>query len=275
MKKFIRYIVPLLLVSCNKQELATSLSESDKVLNVDGFITNSNETQYIHFNLSSDLGDDNPDYLDDVAFQIVGEDETYFFTHDFQGRYKSLAPFSGVPGQEYEFQFVHDTEFYSAKTEMPFPMVVDSAFVVDSFYVGSTETYDSYLESVRLQIDSEREQYLGYDIYQMDTVSPFSGDTIWTEIVTPVFWVTPVQAAPNQSIRLPTDQSFERLVANKPIRIDVYSISKDVGDYLLELQNYMNSGQANSQFFNPPSFFSGMVYGLLYGRTETRVIFSI
>lgn len=258
----------LFLVACNKQELTTNLSDSDKILNVDGFITDKNEIQYIQFNWSSNLGDDSPDYADDVSLQLMGEDEVYSFTHDFQGRYRSVNAFEGVPGQEYEFQFAQEGNLHAVRTKMPFPMVLDSAFI------DSELEFFNLVSDVRLQIDSEREQYLGYDIYEMDTISPFSGDTVWTEIPTPIFLVTPVQAAPNQIIRLPVNSSTDLLDGEKKVKVKVYSISQDVGDYLLELADYMNSGQANSQFFNPPSFFSEKIYGMAYGRTESTIVFT-
>jgi len=264
---YLYLIFGLILTSCIKQELSIDLTESDKFIKAEGTISDSLQTQYFEFNWSSDLEDETPDFIDDMSFQVVTDDSIYNYVHDFDGRYKSTVPFKGIAGETYSFEFSRAGESYSALTVMPSP------FTIDSLYLDLTggNTSNSF-DRIRIQLDSESEQYFGYDLYAFQS---FNGvDTVWDEILTPVYWVTPVLAAPNQIIKPPTvnfGQSFENF---QTIKMEIYSLSTDVGEYLLELQTYMNSGQANSQFYNPPSFFSNKAYGMAYGVSKKTVIFS-
>jgi hypothetical protein len=269
------YIAPVvILLSCNKQQLQIDLSESDKVINAEGVITDQYETQYFEFNWSTNLGDHTPDYIDDMSFQIVTDDTTIQYVHDYQDRYRSSGKYQGIAGVGYEFQFSHSGEFYTAETIMPSPFSIDSVYFTSSYVAGGTK-YCS-MDDLRVQLDSESEQYFGYDIYQMNGIDFFTGDTIWEERKTAVYWVTPVLAAPNQIVRPPANNisSLHGDSSDFIVKIEIYALSNDVGEYLLDLQTFMNSGQANSQFFNPPAFFTNNAYGLAYGVSKKTVVFS-
>jgi hypothetical protein len=254
----------VVLCACSEQNISVELTESDKVINAEGFITDNFETQYFEFHFSSDLGDETPPvFLEDVNLVVHTEDGDIVYDHDYQGRYRSRTPFQGNPGESYIFEFSQDGKSYYAETAMPYPCTVDSVYHISEFL----DPVD--LDGVRITVSSLSDQYIGYNFYYFNHF-----DSSWQRISTPVYWVNPVVATAGQTINLnPPSVPFFYNYGDSA-RLDLISYSNDVGDYLLDLRTYMTTGQVNNQFFNPPSFYTGNAFGMAYGRIVDTHYFS-
>ena len=245
---------------CSKKTIDLDLTQHvDQKLVVEGRISNVVERQEFTCSLTSDFGATAPDAVTDADITIYTDEGIYHFSHSAGGLYGSDVPFAGIPGQTYSIEILWKGEIYDAETIMASPVYIDSVWsnTTSAIFQGTQQ-------DIKVRLGSEADQYIRYKIYA-PALDSITSDTIWTEYPVPVYWVTPVFAAPNQIVTLPANDHYFHFDSTDRIKIEVYSISTDIGEYLLELRDYMNKELPNSQYHNPPFFYSNDAYGMGYG----------
>lgn len=261
---FISVIV--MLAACGKQELNIELTpHQNKKLTIEGTITDSTQQQIIKCSYTTDFGDSLATTVTDANIKVYTDEGVYSYSHLGSGAYVSDVAFAGIYGQDYEVVVEHDGNSHVALTKMPSPVYLDSV----SVYRTSTGLFSS-TQVIDLTLGSEADQFIRYKLYQREITG---ADSVWQEIPIPVYWVTPVIAAPNQIIELPVEENYLNLSGD--IKLEVYSLSSDIGYYLLELSDYMKKELPNSQFHNPPYFYSNEAYGMFYGMCRDTIYYFV
>ncbi len=212
------------------------------------------------FTLSTNIGANKPAIPDGIVLNVTSPTETIPFISLSEGRYKAATPFAGVPGDAYEICFTYQAEEYCATTHMPYPIAIDTV-MFDSLNNGSPDT-----PTIHLKLSNTTpNQYLKFKLYKADTTA-LPLDTIWTETVTPIYEIIQLPVATDTVFTLPINFNWGYLVgANDLVKIETILLSQDIGVFLEETADYVNSQLANGQYYNPPYFFENGAYGLVYG----------
>ena len=116
--------------------------------------------------------------------------------------------------------------------------------------------------TVEQQINKRLELKIGLRI-------PFSmhiGTQEWQEITLPVYQQFSLYPDTSQIITVPFDNATSpALHIGDTLVVVSKTLSNDVSDYLQGLQSYVTSEVLNSQYYNPPFYYSNGAYGLGYG----------
>lgn len=262
-------IAVLVLFGCNKKPLNVNLTpHTEQKIVGEGFFTDSMMNHQFLFTLSNNLGKDNVIYADEVNLLVKTSGAIISFTRIDSGLFEADVPFKGEYGQDYTIQFSYKGTVHEVETKMPEPIVFNE------YYFPEMDTFNNsiFVENMSFNVSSDIEQYVKFDISTADPSQVSLEDTTWTEIQLPVYRVVKVPAGDSSVITLSLN-NHERFNINDNdlIRLETSIISEDVGEYLLRLQNYVTSELINSQFYNPPYYYSNEAYGLGYGTIVDSV----
>ena len=254
-------IVVLLSFSCEKLHEFDPSEFTDEVLVVNGTFSEHFEYQYLQIDYATTINSEEQRPCSTATIELNGLTETYTFSHQNNGAYKSDIPFALTPGANYTLNILNNNLLSSANIKMSSPFLIDSGYTVDYY-------------NMHLSINSAIGQYMTYKCYYADT-SEISIDTVWTEInmSRSIYQKTSVG---HEEIYLEgLNNQYSILTMNPLLKIVVYSMSNDVGDYLKELEQYSLLSSSSSPYRNPPAYFSNDTYGLVYGTTVDSVIFQV
>jgi len=261
------FLLTSLAISCSSKLIEPKLtSHQDKKLVVEGTITDSIETQEFQCHLSSQFGSDTAEFVTTLSIKVYTDEGIYTYSHIGSGIYHSDVEFKGISGQNYFVEVVYNEITYSVETKMSYPIYINS---VSTNYPSNPKPGQYLaLSNIELNVASESDQYLMYNVYRGTLY-----DTGWFQLPTPNYWVMPVLAAPTQTVRLYAPDYYEQFYTGDVIKIEVFAISKDVGEYLLSLRDYIEKELPNSQFHNPPYYYENGAYGLAYGYCYDTVVY--
>jgi hypothetical protein len=254
-------------MACSKQTIELELTpHQDLKLVVEGAISDSLEVQEFRCHLSTGFGNTEMEPVADASVKLYTDEGIYSFSHVDSGLYRSDVAFSGIHGQLYSIEVIYDSTTYTAVTKMPSPIYINGVTV--------NSEINFFFKYIGIEIDlaSEANQYIRYKLFT-GTIDSILADTSWAEVPIPVYWITPVIAAPGQVVKLPAPDFYYDFEPGQLLRVELYSLSQDVGDYLLSLRDYVNKELPNSQFHNPPYYYSGDAYGLGYGYCFDEIEF--
>ncbi len=264
--KSVYLILLSVLISCSEKPIDLELSaHTNQKLVVEAGISPLFETQHIHCSLTSQFGADSSEAITDASIKVYTDEGIYTFTHTTAGTYASDLSFAGIPGQKYLIEVIHNAVLYTAETVMPSPVSILGTSVYNGFEKG-------ILDYIQVDIASEANQYFFYKVSKAELDSAGT-DTLWTLIETPIYWVAPLVAAPTQTKRFYAPNNYQLFGPGDVLRIEVYAVSNDIGEYLLSLRDYVQKELPNSQFHNPPAYYSPDAYGLGYGYCADTTLF--
>lgn len=268
LNSYIAFLI-LFAFSCDKENVNISLTahEEQKIVG-EGFFTDSLKKHQFLFTVSNNLGSNYVDFVNAVDLSITAPDAIHSFSNIGDGLFESDEPFKGEYGANYTIQFSYKESTHEIETKMPSPIIINDVIyqVFDSIlgYSGQGE--------ISMNIDSPSEQYLQFELYKA-RIEPFTGDTTWNETDLPVYRIAKINGGENVALRLPIEfyDSF-LLQEGDLIKIKTSIISKDVGEYLLRLKNYVQNELVNNQSYNAPYFYTNEAYGLGYGTILDSLI---
>lgn len=267
---YILLIFMFLTVGCNKQALNVNLTtHTEQKVVGEGIFTDSLKKHQFLFTLTNNLGKENVIYASDINLTIESAGGTIDFVEIGPGTYESVVPFRGEYGQNYTISFDYEGINHAVETEMPWPIQVNE-YIFQEF--DSTFNLSS-IANITMNVSTDYNQYLKYDLYKADNDS-LPADTVWVEAPVPVYRVVSVSAGDSVNVRLdivPNDDFY--VGSGDLIKVKTYVISDDIGEYLIKLKSYLTSELVNSQFYNPPYFYSNEAYGLGFGTVVDSVIY--
>lgn len=272
----IRYLTLALLaaaflfIRCKKDVIALSLTpHTEQKIIGEGFFTDSLQKSRFTFTLSTNIGDTNAVYANDVGLLIKTPDGPVSFSKISEGIYESDVPFKGVYGANYTIQISYRGDVHQIVTTMPSPVVINEVSVSPQ----SGDTSFTNLGTIDLKISSPVNQFLRFELATADRLK-LPEDTVWNVIKMPVYRIAALSAGDSLNISLPINFNDQFYIKKGDlIRLKTYIISQDVGQYLIELRDYVTSDLANSQSYNPPYYYSNSAYGLGYGVIIDSLIY--
>jgi hypothetical protein len=249
----------LLIFACEKEVLDIQLAPHSKPTIVcEGYITDQVEFQYFYFSLSTHLGSQNTVIPQGVKLNVTTTNQIVPFEETVPGTFKSTIPFAGISDEYYKIAFDYNKINHQVITQMPRDIIVHNTFAASSEATGNNPT-------ITLEVSSNKDQYINFTCFK-GLKDEATGDTLWTPITTPVYRVSRIKNENNQFITVPiADEDYFYTNKGDLIKIKTFIIHEEVGEYLLDLQNFINSALSNSKFYNPPYYFSNNAYGLAYG----------
>lgn len=254
----------LFLVSCQDWNFQLSPHEEKKLV-VNGYFTNQIETQEFTVSWSNGFGSENPEWFDGLDLEISGPGGIYSFTAQGQGRYTSDVAFAGQEGAYYTIRFEHAGITYEALTQMPYSIAINDFEIHEAGY-----GYYNYPE-ILVSLTSAQTQYIGYKLYKLDQSA--LPDTVWLDEEIPFLWTMEVKSG-NNLIQLYYQRDYYFNFYSKDlVRLYVYSLSKDVAEYIQDLSEFMGSETNGGKYQNPPYFYSNEAYGLGYGTVIDSAFF--
>ena len=253
-KLLIIFVFVVAISSCKKNEIDVTLTphEEQRIVG-EGLISQHYDHQRFLFSLSNALGNEKQSFTNDPVLLMKTPEGIIHFISDTDGWYHSEIPFQGVPGEKYSIQFTHKGEIHEAKTTMPYPAGVNAVLLPDT----TLATFPYSTGSLTLELTSDTAQYVHFDLFHKH-------DT-WTEIPIPVYQKHLLKQDSAQTVFLTIDNGFPLLHQGDSLLIISKTLSKDVSDYLDDLQLYVTNDVVNSQYHNPPYFYTNGAYGLGYG----------
>lgn len=262
-------ILALAANSCEKSILDVNLTEhTERRIVGEGKFTDSLKKHQFQFTLSNNLGSTEQTYTSEVSMLIKTPEGPITFNRVGHGLFESEEPFKGEYGANYTIQFSYKGNVHEVVTVMPQPINVRSY----NFYESDSVIFSAN-GRISMVVDSPVNQYLKFDIYRADTLS-LASDTIWNKMQLPVYRIARVFAGDSTIVSLPFEpKDFFYVVKGDLIKLKTHTISEDVGLYLNKLRNYVTSELVNSQFYNPPYYYSNEAYGLGYGTITDSIIF--
>ncbi len=265
MKRFI-YIVVLFfsLIGCDKNSDFDLSDHTENKLVVEGYFTDQLEYQYFTATWTNNLGDEITEYVDDLSLEILGTGSDITFNYIENGVYESDIPFAGIPGALYEIKFIHDGIEHLISTKMPSPIDIVGSYTTN-FNEWAEETY---YPNLHITASCNENQYLGHEVFVL--VQDSLPDSSWQKIDHPVYWVYEIHDSFSQNIELtrPTLYNSDYWFDDGDVlKIKIFALSKDVGEYLIQLKEFMTSESVGSQYLNPPFYYSNEAYGLGYGTS--------
>ncbi|WP_417886898.1 DUF4249 domain-containing protein [Zunongwangia sp.] len=173
---FIAVITLLLAFSC-VEPYNYSTEELEKLLVVEGFITDQLVIQEVNIAYTYKLEQDTVSYVDNAEVKVVEDSgEEYLFEQAEGGAYKSIQPFKAEVGKNYhlEIKFQDGKEYVSDKES------INGKAKIESFYAEkSRNTKDELGVGLFLnnQTDSNEQQYYKFSFEETyKIVSPYSSD---------------------------------------------------------------------------------------------------
>jgi hypothetical protein len=258
------YIAVLILFAfaCKKENLNIELtSHTEQKIVGEGYFTDSLKKHQFQFTVSNNLGSTNLNYPNEVSLLIKTPEGVRNFSRIGDGLFESDEAFKGEYGANYTIQFSYKGDVHEVETPMPSPIIIDT---VNYQVFDSLNGYSGQGE-ISMNVDSDVEQYMQFKLFKAN-IDPFTDDTTWFETPLPVYRIAKINAGENVTVTLPIENydSFY-LTAGDYIRIETSIISKDVGEYLLRLKNYVQNELINNQSYNAPFYYTNEAYGLGYG----------
>lgn len=260
-----------LLTSCNKDVLDVDLSDHTETKIVgEGTFTDSLMHHQFKFTLSSNLRDTVVKLVNAVDLVVKTPEGDIPYHQIEDGIFESEIPFKGQYGEEYTIEFTYNDVMHEIETKMP-----DSIYVNEYDFpeLDSSYSFASYPIEIGLNVACPKPQYMRFKLFKWD-VNEF-GDSTWNEIPHPVFTAAYVPVGDSARVNLPIAQGinqYNRVRYGDKVKLITYLISEDVGIYLRSLEKYVTSELLNSQFYNPPYYYSNRAYGLGYGTVIDTVI---
>jgi hypothetical protein len=256
--RFTAYILMLLTIAvygCKKDILDLDLTDhqQERIIG-EGMITQHFKKQRFFFSLSSNLGDVNQTVTNEANLLIKTPAGIMYYTPIGGGWYESEIEFQGQAGFNYTIQFTYEGEFHEVVTEMPEEADIKSLILPDT---GSF-SYPHFANSITIEMSSEANQMVHFDIYHVNQE--------WQEITLPVYQQFSLYPDTSQIITVPFDNATSPAIhIGDTLVVVSKTLSNDVSDYLQGLQSYVTSEVLNSQYYNPPFYYSNGAYGLGYG----------
>jgi hypothetical protein len=258
------YIVFILMIvfACKKANTNINLtSHTEQKIVGEGFFTDSLMKHQFLFTLSNDLGSNHLNYANEVSLLIKTPEGIETFSLIGEGLFESDEEFKGEYGENYTIQFSYKGDVHEIETIMPSPVAINEVYyqVFDSIngYGGQGE--------ISMNISSPKEQYLQFSLLE-GFYDPILDDTLWNQLRLPVYRIAKINAGDSLITELPIENSdYFFLTSESLLKIKLSIISKDVGEYLLRLRNYVQSELVNNQSYNPPFYYTNEAYGLGYG----------
>ncbi len=265
------YIVFILMLvfACKKVNTNINLSShSEQKIVGEGFFTDSVMKHQFLFTVSNNLGSNHQNYANEVGLLIKTPEGIKTFSQIGEGLFESDEEFSGTYGENYTIQFSYKGDVHEVETIMPHPIAINEVYyqVFDSLngFAGPGK--------ISMNISSPVEQYLQFDLYK-GFYDPITDDTLWNQTPLPVYRVAKINAGDSLVTSLPIeDYDSFFLTSESLIKITLSVVSKDVGEYLLRLQNYVQNELANNQSYNAPYYYSNEAYGLGYGTVIDSIL---
>jgi len=266
---YILLLVTAILTGCTKQTLNLQLTQhTEQKIVGEGFFTDSLKKHIFSFTRTNNLGKENVIYADNVDLSIETPDGTIAFKKIGPGQYEAEEAFRGEYGANYTINFTYEGVVHSAETTMPHPIDTNAFFFENLDESGGL----SILGSIAMNVNSPVDQYIKYELFKAD-IDFLPEDTVWLDTPLPVYRLTRINAGDNIYVNFNIDRNDSFYVrAGDLIKVKVYTISDDIATYLIKLESYLTNELANSQFYNPPYFYTNNAYGLGYGTVVDSVI---
>lgn len=252
---YIGLYISLAFLGCKKNEINVNLTphEEQRIVG-EGVITQHFDQQQFLFSLSNALGNEEQSLTNDPVLLMKTPEGVIQFISGSDGWYFSEVPFQGVPGSKYTIQFTYKGEIHEAVTTMPYPAEVKSLQLPDT-----NELPPPYsINELTLILASDTVQYVHIDLFHKSDE--------WQEIPIPVYQKHQLNKDTNQALQLLLE-GVNIPILNKGDSLLIVSktLSADVSVYLDQLQSYVTNDVVNSQYYNPPYYYSNGAYGLGYG----------
>lgn len=256
----------LFFFSCKKDTLEVDLTNHENRHIVgEGYFTDSLMKHQFRFSLSTNLGDTDTAFVNEVSMLVKTPTEIIDYVNIGDGLFEAETAFKGEYGEDYTIQFSYNGTIHQIETEMPEPIEVLDYEFVD---FDSVSFIPPNSGPITIKLNSDRTQFLKFDLFRGHT--DFAGDTIWTKSPIPVYRVVNLSIGDSLNVIIPDDERF--IAQGDLAMLKTYIISKDVGDYLVRMRSYITSELVNSQFYNPPYYYSNSAYGLGYGTIVDSVV---
>lgn len=258
------YIALLILIvlSCKKQNLEIELTTHfERKIVGEGYFTDSLKKHQFRFSLSTDFGDTSVTYVNNIDLVVKTPEGDRNFSNIGIGLYESDEAFKGIYGENYTFQFTYGGILHEVTTKMP------QKIEVNEIYYQEFDASNGFsgLGEIGLNISSPVDQYLRFSLYKGD-YQGLGFDTVWTEVPLPVYRIAKINAGDSLIVQLPIEPYDDFYLHHTSlIKIKTWTISADVGDYLLRLKNYVQNELINNQSYNAPYYYSNEGYGLGFG----------
>jgi hypothetical protein len=253
-KRLIIFLFIIACSSCKKNEIDVTLTphEEQRIVG-EGMISQHHDHQQFLFSLSNALGNDKQTVTNDPELLVKTPEGIIHFISDADGWYHSEIPFQGVPGEKYTIQFTYKGEIHEAVTTMPYAAGVNAVLLPDTTEV----TFPFSTGELILELSSDTLQWVHIDLFHKSEE--------WAEVPIPVYQKYLLTKDTTQTIVLNLDFTLPILNQGDSLLIVSKSLSTDVSDYLDQLQSYVTNEVVNSQYHNPPYFYTNGAYGLGYG----------
>jgi len=261
----------MLSLSCEKQVYDKPLTAHvDRKLVANGRISPDQEQQCFILNWSSNLGDTATERINDATVRVVHGTEVYIYSNQGNGKYLSDSVFAGIPGDLYTISIGHESVNYTVNTHMPSPLEITQISLEQEVIVLNTVNAD-----VNISLNSDAAQHFRYQVYVAD-FSALPNDTVWESLQLPLYQTVSIPSGPSVS-RLNPASTLGQFEFNSGdlIQVKVYSLSEDAALYLQNLQDYVTNELINSQFQNPPFYYSNGGYGFGYGTCVDSKVYLI
>jgi len=254
-------ILAILISACDKKPIDISTPASTQII-VNGRFTDSLDYQTFNVTFSSPIQGQQYTPIETAKIQIEHDNTVFTFSYLDSGKYQSDLPFAGQYGDNYKVKIEVNEIEAECQTVMPSPILINDLII-------DRDTLSSFT-NLTLNINSPVDQYFIFKQYE-GLEDSLGVDTIWTEQLAGISNIYPVYVGQNE---ISLFNEFEYFISdtNLILKIDVFSISPDVADYLNKLNQYSKNQSTTNLFVNPPHFYANGVYGLTYGTTTTSII---
>lgn len=252
-------LVCLFTIACNKKNLNIQLTaHTEQKIVGEGFFTDSLMKHQFVFTVSNNIGSTNLNYANEVGLLIKTPEGIRHFSRIGEGLFESDEAFKGNYGANYTIQISYKGDVHEVETIMPSPITINTV---------NYQVLDSLNEQgeISMNISSPVEQYMQFKLYT-GYINADTYDTLWFETHLPVYRIAKINAGDSLIMRLPIEE-FDAFSLNGEslIKIRLSLISKDVGEYLVSLKNYVQNELINNQSYNAPFYYTNEAYGLGYG----------
>ncbi|NOQ70583.1 MAG: hypothetical protein GQ574_01190 [Crocinitomix sp.] len=267
-KIYIAFVV-IIAFACTKNFIGIDLtSHTEQKIVGEGYFTDSLMKHQFLFTVSNNLGSTELNYAQEVGLLVKTPEGIRSFSQIGDGLFESDEEFKGTYGANYTIQFSYKGDVHEVETIMPSPISINE---VDYQVFDSLNGYGGQGE-ISMNISSPIDQYMQFKLFR-GSIEASSGDTLWNEIILPVYRIAKINAGDNLDMRLPIeDYDSFYLTSSSLIKIKTSIISTDVGEYLLKLKNYVQNELINNQSYNAPFYYSNEAYGLGYGTILDSLI---
>lgn len=263
--RYLMYIsVVLMFASCGQEVIVPAPEFEEEHIVVDGVITDSLEYQKLRVGYVNNIGDSAFVPIPfDMTFEMTGGGTTIPFNLVKGTHLVSSIPFKGLADSTYQIEFCEGGDCYQGTFTMP------HSIAIDNFSVYETQVSGGYnIEGFYPTITVGSDQYLRYEVFVAR-----QSDTVWQYMQSPVYWTQPTQAG-SYTYFLNQDHPLQYNFFNDvAVKIIVYAIQSETADYLTDLKDFMELNFTGSQYQNPPLFFEGGAYGMVYGTSVDSAVF--